>query len=349
MTENIYIMKDSNDDGLRAAAKKGEMLKMEFIKSVTIGHAVADALGVPVEFCSREELEAAPVAAMKGYGTYDVPAGTWSDDTSMSLAALDSLSGTEVDYFEIMVNFSKWLFDGKYTPHGKSFDVGYTCKKAICDFTRIAYSKEHGFICPPGFDVFECGLESELSNGNGSLMRINPFVLYAYAKGLPFVEWVDIIRKASMLTHAHGRSQIGCIIYAFVLMGLLKKQSKSSVASALSRAKATLCDHAEFSCYERIFREDFSLLERDEIRSSGYIVDTLEAALWCLLTTDDYRSCVLKAVNLGEDTDSVAAVAGGLAGALYGYDAIPEEWRNTLVKREYLEELCRSCEENWNK
>ncbi|MBQ8235123.1 MAG: ADP-ribosylglycohydrolase family protein, partial [Clostridia bacterium] len=82
-------------------------------------------------------------------------------------------------------------------------------------------------------------------------------------------------------------------------------------------------------------------------KSSGYVVDTLEAALWCLLTTDNYRDCVLKAVNLGEDTDTVAAIAGSLAGTLYGYDAIPLEWRNTLIKREYIEELCKRASENW--
>ncbi|MBR2387280.1 MAG: ADP-ribosylglycohydrolase family protein [Clostridia bacterium] len=322
-------------------------MKKDYIKAVMIGHAVGDAIGVPVEFYLRKNIEKNPVADMRGYGTYDVPAGTWSDDTSMSLAALDSLSGGEVDYFDIMVNFAKWLNNGDYTPAGKSFDVGRTCLRAILNFAGVAYLEEHGFILPPGFDIFECGLRDEYSNGNGSLMRIHPFVLYAHAKGLPFVEWIDIIKKASMLTHAHSRSQIGCIIYTSVLMELLKEQSRAAIVRGLERAKAALSDHPESVHYERIFKENFSLLARDEIKSSGYVVDTLEAAIWCLLTTDSYRDCVLKAVNLGGDTDTVAAVAGGLAGALYGYDAIPEEWRNTLIKREYIEKMCETCAENW--
>jgi ADP-ribosylglycohydrolase len=86
----------------------------------------------------------------------------------------------------------------------------------------------------------------------------------------------------------------------------------------------------------------------EEIKSSGYVVDTLEAAIWCVMTTKDYKSCVLKAVNLGEDTDTVAAVAGGLAGALYGYGAIPEEWLSALLDREYISSLCETADKNWN-
>ena len=101
--------------------------------------------------------------------------------------------------------------------------------------------------------------------------------------------------------------------------------------------------------YGRIFKSDFASLDRNEIKSSGYVVDTLEAALWCLMTTNDYKSCVLKAVNLGEDTDTVAAVAGGLAGILYGYDSIPQEWKDTLIKRDYIEDLCKVACEAWFK
>ena len=85
----------------------------------------------------------------------------------------------------------------------------------------------------------------------------------------------------------------------------------------------------------------------DDIKSSGYVVDTLEAAVWCLLTTDNYRDCVLRAVNLGEDTDTVAAIAGGLAGALYGYDSIPQTWKDTLLKREMIETMCERVGEIW--
>lgn len=304
------------------------------IKSVMIGHAVGDALGVPVEFCSRNELDTGPVDDMEGFGTYPYPAGCWSDDTSMSLAALDSLSKGDVDWDEIMLNFRKWLEEDAYTPTGECFDSGRTCVKAILSY--FAY----------GNSVQTCGQTGEHSNGNGSLMRIHPFVLFTeYGEYLG--NWLDIIHQASALTHAHERSVIACGIYAILLRQLLTAPNKQSIQVALDIAKEKYSKYTEFGHYQRIFESDFTQTRRSEIKSTGYVVDTLEAAVWCLLTTDTYSECVLKAVNLGDDTDTVAAIAGGLAGALYGYESIPEEWRNTLVRRDYIEEMCERAWQQW--
>lgn len=306
------------------------------IKAVMLGHAVGDALGVPVEFCERDELVKKPVTDMVGYGTYPYPEGCWSDDTSMSLAALDSLASGKLDFDDIMVKFGEWYYDDEYTPTGEMFDVGNTCSYAIDNY--FAYHKP----------VEECGLAGEHSNGNGSLMRIHPFVLYAYANQMSVDEWLGVIVKASALTHAHDRSKIGCLIYTFILMSLLKDKGKDGLRDALKKAERYLSACAEFSPYERIFKSDFAGLPREEIKSSGYVVDTLEAAIWCLLTTDNYSDCVLKAVNLGDDTDTVAAVAGGLAGALYGYEAIPSEWLDRLKRRDYIEEICERASKTWS-
>lgn len=305
------------------------------IKAVMIGHAVGDALGVPVEFKSREKISKAPITDMEGFGTYPYPAGTWSDDTSMSLAAIDSLAQDKIDWDEIMKNFGKWLDSGEYTPSGETFDVGRTCVRAIINYFTN------------GTDALHSGESAEYSNGNGSLMRIHPFVLYAYAKQMPINEWSGVIVNASALTHAHNRSKIGCLIYAFVLMSLLKREGKSGIQEGLQKAEFCLNSCEEFISYERIFKSDFEILPRDEIKSSGYVVDTIEAAIWCLMNTHSYKECVLTAVNLGGDTDTIAAIAGGLAGALYGYESIPKEWLDTLIKRDYIEEMCERAAENW--
>ena len=305
------------------------------IKSVMLGHAVGDALGVPVEFCTREELQTNPITGMRGFGTYPYPEGCWSDDTSMSLAALDSLTTGKLDFDDIMARFGEWYYNDAYTPTGEMFDVGNTCSFAI----------ENYFADKKSID--KCGLSGERSNGNGSLMRIHPFVLYAYAKNLSDKEWMDIIEQASAITHRHERSRIGCLIYAFILLYLLTYPTKGIIKNALSRVEHYLHDRLEFSHYKRIFEPGFAELPLEEIKSSGYVVDTLEAALWCLLNTNSYRECVLKAVNLGDDTDTVAAVAGGLAGALYGCDAIPTEWLNTLQRRDYIEEMCKKAGAAW--
>ena len=332
---------------------------LDEMKAVMLGHAVGDALGVPVEFCEREELDDAPVTDMRGFGTYDVPAGSWSDDTSMSLATLDALAKRGVGYHEtidrflgyseIMDNFVKWYEKGKYTPIGKAFDIGGTCLAAISKYQDEIYGRED-FEPAPGLDpALWFGQHDEWSNGNGSLMRIHPLVLYVYVKNLPFEKWRWIVEFGSMLTHAHDRSIMGCLIYAHVLLYLLSCREKGAVTRALREAKKNLQSLPEFSHYARIFEDTFVNLPRESIKSSGYVVDTLEAALWCLLTTDSYRECVLKAVNLGDDTDTVAAVAGGLAGALYGYDAIPTEWLDTLIKREYIEKMCERAARRWDK
>ena len=304
------------------------------IKSVILGHAVGDALGVPVEFCSREELDTGPVDDMEGFGSYPYAAGAWSDDTSMSLCALDSLAKGDIDWDEIMQNFRQWIENGEYTSVGECFDVGRTCIKAILNYLTF------------NLPATESGGTDEHSNGNGSLMRILPFVLFT-EYGEYVGNWLDIIHQASAMTHAHERSKIGCGIYTIIMHQLLHDPNMDSVELGLRRAECEYREFAEFHHYKRIFASDFKNLKREEIKSTGYVVDTLEAALWCLMTTDNYRDCVLKAVNLGEDTDTVAAVAGGMAGALYGYDAIPEEWLNTLMKREYIEDMCRRAYRGW--
>ena len=308
-------------------------------KAVMVGHAVGDALGVPVEFCTREELRQNPVTDMRGFGTYPVPAGAWSDDTSMSLCALDSLACGKFDFDDIMVKFGEWYYEDKYTPTGEMFDVGNTCSYAIDNY--FVHHKS----------VEECGLTGERSNGNGSLMRIHPVVLYATKALLKGTEegywfWMSAIKQASELTHAHERSVMGCYIYGYCLSFLLKESTRESLIAGIKFAGYDLDYLPEFEHYKRIFEPDFENLTEDDIKSTGYVVDTLEAALWCLLTTNNYRDCVLKAVNLGDDTDTVAAVAGGLAGALYGYEAIPKEWRETLIKRDYIENLCEIAYQN---
>lgn len=309
-------------------------------KAVIVGHAVGDALGVPVESRSREYLEKNPVTDMTGFGVYPVPKGSWSDDTSMSLCALASIA-EQSGKVGVMQNFERWLYNGEFTPTGVTFDAGRTCEAAIRAFIG-------------GESVYGCGQNGEYSNGNGSLMRIHPFTLYAFKIfNKMTLNHFEFISEASALTHAHPRSRAACVLYSFILWELLENPCKQSVAAGLNNADRVYAHYSggwgthideynELPKFQRLF-DGIQTLDRNSIQSSAYVVDTLEAAIWCLLTTDSYKECVLKAVNLGRDTDTTAAVAGGLAGALYGYEAIPEEWRKTLLRREYIEELCEKA------
>ena len=301
---------------------------IEKIKAVVIGHAVGDALGVPVEFASRQELDNAPVIDMEGFGAYPMPKGSWSDDTSMSLCTLDVLGKYGLDYDRIMGNFGKWYYNDEFTPTGEMFDVGNTCSLAIENY--VVGKKSY----------LECGRSGERDNGNGSLMRIHPVVLYLSNLDMPIDKKIEIVHTMSALTHAHDRSKIGCGIYAFILWELLNNPTMSAIKDGLSKAERFYEGKAELVHYRRLFERTFIITPRNSIKSGGYIVDTLEAAVWCLLNTNNYKDAVLKAVNLGDDTDTVAAVTGGLAGALYGYDAIPREWCKILIKRDLIEEMC---------
>ena len=314
-----------------------EHITTEIVMSGMLGLVVGDALGVPVEFVRREIIKKNPVNDLIGYGTYNMPPGTWSDDSSMALCLLDSLS-KGLDYSDIMQKFLAWLNDAEYTPYGKVFDVGRTCMTAVFRF-------------PKGTQPIMCGGTKENENGNGSLMRILPIVFYLTSiYGNDFSEHeeaFEIIHNVSALTHAHARSKTACGIYISIAGDMTDAPDVSSgVQSGLNKARTYYESKkelaGEFEHYCRIYSNGFADLPESEIKSSGYVVDTLEAALWCLLNTDTYENCVLKAVNLGQDTDSVAAVAGGLAGLYYGLDAIPVKWLEQIARLDYIKELCEA-------
>lgn len=307
-----------------------------YVLNGIMGLCVADALGVPVEFMDRNTLADNPVVGMRAYGTYNQPAGTWSDDTSMTLCLADSLS-RGLNYNDIMQNFLNWFKKGEFTPFSSAFDIGNTTMQALMRFEQ-------------GTAPLECGGNTEHDNGNGSLMRILPLLFYLQSiYGREFYqkdEAFAVIHKVSALTHAHKRSQIACGIYISIAAAMLLSDMNLAGAINLGLGKAMeyyriqegLAE--ELILYKRLEDKGFAELPPENIRSGGYVVDTLEAAIWCLLNTDNYKDCVLKAVNLGSDTDTVAAVAGGLAGLKYGYNDIPQEWVEVIIKREYIESLC---------
>lgn len=284
-----------------------------------MGLVVGDALGVPFEFKQRDTFKC---TGMVGYGTYNQPAGTWSDDSSLTLATVESLvSAGKIDPDNIMLKFCRWFYASEFTPHGKVFDVGNT--------TEIAISTYFNTTTPAD----RCGGEGYMDNGNGSLMRILP---------LAFMNCNDSdVYRVSSLTHAHEISITACEIYVDIATALIEGKEKSIAV------KETLSNGFP-SEYERIEMINTSPVSRDDIRSTGFVVDTLEAALWCFLNTDSYKDCVLEAVNLGGDTDTIAAVAGGLAGIYYGVGGekgIPEDWINQIARKKWIKELCDKLEE----
>lgn len=285
--------------------------------ALILGVAVGDALGVPVEFKARGTFH---VTGMQGYGTHNQPAGTWSDDTSLTLALADNLLCSECDLPTIAWGFTEWYDNAAYTPHGKVFDIGNATAKAI---KRLK----------DGVDPEKAGGAGERDNGNGSLMRIAPLTFYMF--GIRKAEdRFRIVKEVSSLTHAHEWSVAACYIYVEMLnklrMNRKKKEAYRELREDFARG-VPFISKATLAKFVRILENDISTLPEKDIRSSGFVIDTLEAAFWCFLTTDNYKDAVLKAVNLGDDTDTTGAVTGALAGLAYGLDSIPQEWLDQLA------------------
>ena len=308
------------------------MLEMHNVKAALIGLAVGDALGVPVEFSSRSKMKRNPVTGMREFGTWSQPIGTWSDDTSLTIAAMDSIARLKkIDKVDVMKNFVRWLRDNEFTANNDAFDCGNTTGAAIDNFMFGATPET-------------CGITHESSNGNGSLMRIFPAIFYAYEKAETDEEALQIVHEFSALTHAHEISQMSCGIYYLIAAQILDGQNlKDAIKNGLKQAEEFYSNQQKFvdftENFSRLFKENFAALPEDAIRSSGYVLATLEAVIWCALNTDDYKTLLLTAVNLGGDTDTVGAIAGGIGGLAYGLQEIPADWLNVLKRREYLESL----------
>ena len=303
------------------------------------GLAVGDALGVPVEFMSRLQLAKDPVKEMRGYGTHNQPKGTWSDDTSMVLATLDAMSGNVFSLEKVMDNFFKWCFIGEFTVDGKTFDVGSTTFKAINRY-RYAEYDTHG----------EYGLGDINDNGNGSLMRMLPVAYHVYTRyGIEVNRRsVDLIYAFSGITHAHIISKMMCVYYVYIAMYIMLYKDEHELQVIITNAINAVDQYYSVVkdaplMESLIILSSFTqvpFLKRATIKSTGYVVDSLEASIWCLYNSHSYGEAVELAVNLGGDTDTIGAITGSLAGLYYGLEDIPKEWIAHLRNKDLINSIC---------
>jgi ADP-ribosylglycohydrolase len=278
---------------------------------------------------------------MRGYGTHNQPPGTWSDDSSLLLCTVESLINHEFDLHDMGQRFVRWYREGYWTPWGEVFDIGGTTRRAINRLER-------------GVEPEMAGDSDEGSNGNGSLMRILPIAL-RFADSRPD-ELLSYAHRASSLTHRHPRSLIACGFYCLMVAQLLKGSTPlDAYRSAVDLGLKTPLSLPPPSTGEGSgggkkapFRKFVSAriheLSESDIGSSGYVVDTLEASTWCVLNSSSFEEAVLKAVNLGGDTDTTGCVTGGLAGCWYGIESIPGEWLEQIARRDDIENLFKEFE-----
>ncbi len=303
--------------------------KLEIIKAGIWGVCVGDALGLPVQFKLRSYMLANPISGMIGWKTFNMPPGSWSDDGSLTLCIAESLS-RGYDLNDIAKNFIKWFQIGFLTPHGTAYDIGRTTDSSVRRLIN-------------GVSPLHSGDAMIETNGNGSLMRTLPLAYYFHFNHTDEATKYKMIKEVSAITHAHAISIISCYIYIdFALHILEEKSIEDSFQKIIANKNKyyAYLNSGEQVYFQNIFEKDLKNFSESEIKSSGFVIDSLEASFWCLLNSTSYKETVLKAVNLGEDTDTIAAIAGGVAGILYGYDTIPSDWISIIIKGNEIDRVC---------
>lgn len=307
-------------------------------KNGILGLAIGDAMGVPVEFMKRDYLIQNPLTNMVGGGSHGMPKGSWSDDSSMTFATIDAIIKVkDVNTLTIAENFLKWIRKAEFTPTGRVFDIGRTTLQALAKIELKVDLPENA------------GGDKELDNGNGSLMRILPIAYFCYAKKYNEQEILEVVEKVSSITHRHEISIMGCYIYVIFAIELLKGKNLKEAYKKIKKINFSRFSSNCVSRYDRILNNDIKKYDLDNIKSTGYIVDTLEATLWVLFNTKNYNQAIIGAINLGNDTDTVGACVGGLAGIFYGIETANREWKESLLKYDYILELCENFDILLNK
>ncbi len=316
-------------------------MKSNKVVDALLGVAIGDAVGVPYEFTSREEMQANPATDMIGHGTYNQPKGTWSDDSSLTFCLAESLVGG-YNLKDMSERFIKWVDEAYWTAHNQVFDIGIT--------TSIAISRLRELIDEGNLDELKRQKDygNERDNGNGSLMRIIPLLFHI--KGKPIKEQFNIVWEVSALTHRHIRAAMSCMIYLNLAEKLLEGIDKLDAYKEMRVEIAELWDAIDLSEKERkhfdkVIQNDIRDTSIDDLKTGGYVIEVLESSIWFFLNKNSYKDTILSIINLGHDTDTSAAIAGGLAGLYYGRKGMPEKWVASLARLDDIVELANKLNE----
>jgi ADP-ribosyl-[dinitrogen reductase] hydrolase len=293
-------------------------------RGTLLGLAVGDALGAAVEF--RRPGSFPPVTGYRAGGPHGLDPGQWTDDTSMALALADSIASVGWDLHDQARRYVRWWREGEYSVNGTCFDIGNATAAALRRFAQ------HG-------DAWKSGDPSERSSGNGCIMRLAP-VPIRYLDLFPgeFGRLSTLAAESSLPTHASPQCLSACRYLTVVLCGLMHGIDRDQVLAPAWEPLRILCElealHPEV---EAVAQGSFRQRQPSEIRGSGYVVESLEAALWAFHDAHDFQQAVLRAVNLGDDADTTGAICGQLAGACWGESGIPAPWLSDLARKDMIE------------
>lgn len=289
-----------------------------------LGLAVGDALGAAVEFSRPGTFE--PVADFRGGGPHGLGPGEWTDDTSMALALADSIGQVGWDLGDQMRRYLQWKDQGRYSVTGECFDIGTTVSQAMQRFSRTG-------------DARSSGSTDERASGNGSIMRIAPLPMrFSHLLATDLEQLLKLAAESSLPTHGSPQCLSACRYLTLVLCGLIQGEPREAVLAPewppLEQLRRCFPLHREI---EEVVHGSYRHKNPPDIAGTGYVVKSLEAALWAFHDVSNYSEAVLRAVNLGDDADTTGAVCGQLAGACWGEGGIPQRWREGLAGRDMIE------------
>jgi ADP-ribosyl-[dinitrogen reductase] hydrolase len=298
------------------------------VKGLFFGLAIGDAMGVPAEFLSRAHLKANPVQSFQSKYFDDENRGIWSDDSSLTFCLAETIiEGYSVEL--LAEKIKAWYLTGYWAPRDTPFEIGIATHNAIERLEK-------------GISAAESGENGEYSNGNGSLMRVAPLAFYLLDTSIE--ERFQVVKAASSITHAHIRSTVACFFYVEFLQNLIKTKDKVEAFETTQNTvrdyiNSTSCNNEEKALFLRLFYDKIQDLDEEEIFSTAYVIHTLEASIWSFLNTDSHESAILKAINLGHDSDTTGSVTGALAGAYYGYSSINSQFKRSIIRNKEIENL----------
>ena len=292
---------------------------LDRFRGCLIGLACGDAVGGPVEFYRRGRF--AQVTGMDGGGKFHLAPGEWTDDTAMALCLAESLRERgHNDPDDQMQRYWHWANEGHWSTRSHAFGMGKTVATAL-----MAYRRTGNALSGP---------TSPDTAGNGSIMRLAPVAMFFHGNDAMLLEAAE---QSSKTTHGAEESVAGCRFLALLLSRYLAGEPKDAGLDAAASLDLPVG-------MDRLSQQSFRTATRDQVRGTGYVVESLEAALWCFWHTSSYAEAVLAAANLGDDADTTAAICGQIAGAFYGFGTIPEDWKSKLLR---LDEILTFADSLW--
>ena len=296
------------------------------VKEGIIGSAIGDALGCSTKDQNREYLLDSPVLKMYPNIKKGIPRGSWGESTSLMITT-SAISRRGIDYNYIADACVSWFTGNKYCSVREAFGIGESTLKSLIRYTQREKN------------AFDCGEEGKEANGNGALKMVLPLAYYFTAKKSSKDEVYDIVKKVCSITHKNELCVCACYIYVHFVMLILNGNNKYSALKKIKLLDYSMFSNNTLESFSRILIGNIQELEIDEIDSSSYVVSTLESALWCFAMSDNFKDCIVAAANLGNDTSTIGALAGAIAGIYYGTNKIPVNWDESLRKKDYLTDI----------